>query len=66
MSVVNQSEPSLVDESLAQVFHLHDRGSITFVCECPDLECRRSVVLTAAEYAAARPGLILHPSHRAV
>ena len=36
---------------------------IAFVCECAEADCRRTVVLTAAEYRALRPGLILHPAH---
>jgi len=42
-----------------------DRDSvIAFVCECGSEDCKRTVPLTADEYASRRPGLILHESHR--
>lgn len=37
---------------------------IAFVCECGASNCNRTVQLTAAAYAAARPELILHPTHQ--
>jgi len=36
---------------------------IAFVCECGDPHCHDSVLLTAADYEARRPGLIVHDRH---
>jgi hypothetical protein len=36
---------------------------IAFVCECADSNCRNTVLLTAVEYDARRPGLIIDPRH---
>jgi hypothetical protein len=36
---------------------------IEFICECGDPSCRRTVVLTLAEYERRRPAPILHPDH---
>ncbi len=63
MSVVNQSDLLVMNEHRFRVFQLTERSSIAFVCECPDAECRRTVVMTPSEYEGVRPGLILHPSH---
>lgn len=42
-----------------RAFGSSEERSIAFVCECADADCRRAVLLTAAEYdhavAAARP-----------
>jgi hypothetical protein len=41
---------------------------IAFVCECQDVECTASVVLSPRAYDAARalpPHRLLHESHRA-
>ena len=37
--------------------------TLALLCECGEAECRRTVLLSAAEYDAARPGPILHPDH---
>jgi len=34
-----------------------------FICECGDPTCRRTIVLTLAEYEQRRPDPILHPDH---
>lgn len=36
---------------------------LALLCECGDDECYRTVLLTVAEYDAARPGPIVHPAH---
>jgi hypothetical protein len=36
---------------------------ISFVCECGDPTCRRTVVLTPEEYDAQGPGRLLHAEH---
>jgi hypothetical protein len=38
--------------------------TLALLCECGELECRRTVLLTAEEYDAVRPGPILHPDHK--
>ena len=38
---------------------------LALVCECGDPSCRRTVLLTAEEYDAVRPGPVLHPEHHA-
>jgi hypothetical protein len=38
--------------------------ALALLCECGDADCRRTVLLTVAEYDEARPGPILHPDHR--
>jgi hypothetical protein len=38
---------------------------LALLCECGDADCKRTVLLTPAEYDAARPGSILHPEHGA-
>ena len=38
--------------------------SLALVCECGDLLCSRTVVLSVAEYDALRPGPVLHEIHR--
>ena len=52
----------LINRDRLRLFAEANRG-IAFICECPDPECRRTVVLTAAEYESRRPALLLHPSH---
>ena len=36
---------------------------LALICECGDADCRQTVLLSAEEYDARRPGLILHPAH---
>ncbi len=36
---------------------------IAFVCECGRRDCRRTVLLTSAEYLERRSGPILHDEH---
>ena len=36
---------------------------VEFICECGDPTCRRTIVLTLAEYEQRRPDPILHPDH---
>ena len=36
---------------------------LALLCECVDTNCHKTVVLSADEYDAARPGPILHPDH---
>lgn len=38
---------------------------LALICECGNVDCRRTVVLTVEEYDARRPGLILHEIHAA-
>jgi hypothetical protein len=40
-----------------------DGRTMALLCECGDGDCHRTVVLTADEYDARRPGPILHPEH---
>jgi hypothetical protein len=37
--------------------------TLALLCECGEAGCMRTVLLTTAEYDAARPGPILHPDH---
>jgi hypothetical protein len=43
-----------------------DGRTLALLCECADAECRRTVLISPAEYDALRPGLLLHPDHHAV
>jgi hypothetical protein len=52
----------VLNEDRLRNFPETDR-KIAFVCECADPGCRRTVVLTAGQYGAVRPGLVLHPAH---
>jgi len=36
---------------------------LALVCECGDASCRRTILMTPAEYDAQQPGLILHAAH---
>lgn len=36
---------------------------LALVCECGELACHRTVLMTPEQYDAAQPGPILHPSH---
>ena len=38
--------------------------TLALLCECGELDCRRTVLLTVEEYDAVRPGPILHPDHK--
>ena len=38
--------------------------TLALLCECGDPSCHRTVLLSAAEYDARRPGAIVHPEHR--
>ena len=57
------ADPRQMNDDRVRNFSEPDR-EIAFVCECTDPTCRRTVVLTAAQYEALRPGLVLHDSHR--
>ena len=39
--------------------------TLALLCECGEMDCYRTVLLSTAEYDAARPGPILHPDHEA-
>jgi hypothetical protein len=43
-----------------------DGRTLALVCECIDAECRRTVLMSPAEYDAIRPGLVLHPDHNVI
>ena len=51
-----------MNEDRFRIFHDVNR-EIAFICECPDPECHRTVVLTPAAYETTRPDLVLHPAH---
>ena len=36
---------------------------LALLCECGEIDCHRTVVLTAAEYDALLPGVVVHPDH---
>lgn len=36
---------------------------LALLCECGNADCHRTVVLSAEDYDARRPGPILHPDH---
>ena len=36
---------------------------LALLCECGEIDCHRTVQLTAAEYDAILPGVIVHPDH---
>lgn len=36
---------------------------LALLCECGEIDCHRTVVLTAAEYDALLPGMVVHPDH---
>jgi hypothetical protein len=52
----------LINRDRLRLFGEAKRG-IAFICECPDAGCRRTIVLTPAEYESRRPGLLIHSSH---
>ena len=60
---IDPSPRSRVNEDRIRLFGSADR-QIALVCECPDPQCRRTVVLTVAEYERIRPAAVLHPDHR--
>ena len=62
MSLPNQVTRLRMNEDRFRIFQDVNR-EIAFICECPDPECHRTVVLTPAEYASRRPELILDPAH---
>jgi len=62
MSLPNQDARLLMNQDRFRIFHDVSR-EIAFICECPDPECRRTVILTPAQYQALRPDLIVHPAH---
>lgn len=37
--------------------------TLALLCECGDPTCHETVLLSADEYEARRPDLLLHPSH---
>ena len=59
---MNSEARNLINRDRLRLFGDANRG-IAFICECPDPECRRTIVLTAAEYESRQPELLLHPSH---
>ena len=36
---------------------------LALLCECGEIDCRRTVLLTADEYDARLPATVLHPEH---
>ncbi len=36
---------------------------LALLCECGEIDCHRTVVLTAAEYDALLPGKVVHGDH---
>jgi hypothetical protein len=40
-----------------------DDRPVAFVCECPDPNCLRTVILTPAEYRARSDAPVVHESH---
>jgi len=36
---------------------------LALLCECGEIDCHRTVVLSAAEYDALVPRMIVHPDH---
>jgi hypothetical protein len=59
---VNSEARLLINRDRLRLFGEVNRG-IAFICECPDADCRRTIVLTPAEYELQRPDLLIHPSH---
>jgi hypothetical protein len=64
------AEPDAVHCELRQALNADRRrrfGSsgrlLALVCECGELSCHRTVLMTPEQYDAQQPGLILHPSH---
>lgn len=47
----------------ARVFGESATRPIAFVCECGNLACRRTIILTLDEYKRRRPGLLIHDDH---
>jgi hypothetical protein len=37
--------------------------TLALLCECGDASCHRTLLLTAEEYDARRPGPVIHPAH---
>jgi len=63
MSLPNQVTRLRMNEDRFRIFHDVNR-EIAFICECPDPECHRTVVLTPAQYEELRPELVLHSAHQ--
>lgn len=59
---MNSEARLLINRDRLRLFGDANRG-IAFICECPDADCRRTIVLTPAEYESLRPDLLIHPSH---
>jgi hypothetical protein len=64
------AEPDAVHCELRQALNADRRrrfGSsgrlLALVCECGELSCHQTVLMTPEQYDAQQPGLILHPSH---
>ena len=36
---------------------------LALLCECGEVDCHRTVTVTAAEYDAILPGMVVHPDH---
>jgi hypothetical protein len=61
-----RSDPRTVNDFRRRTFGYAPGRQVAFVCECADDRCRRSVLLTAAEYDDARASgraVVVDPSH---
>ena len=62
-SLASVDRKQQVNQYRWRVFGSDPQRLIAFVCECGNLECYRTVVLTSREYTGHRPALLVHNDH---